>query len=101
MDRPKYFLGIEFAYTRDRMALSQRKCVLDLLQETDLLRCKPESAPFDQSLDFWDSSSPLLENANRYRRLVGKLIYLTVTRPNIAYIVKVLSQFMQEPRTVH
>ena len=97
MGRPKYFLDIEFAYTRDRMALSQRKYIL----ETGLLGCKPESTLFDQSLDFWDSSLPLLEDAGRYRRLVGKLIYLTVIRPDIAYIVGVLSQFMQEPRIVH
>ena len=101
MDRSKYFLDIEFAYTRDRMILSQRKYVLDLLQQTSLLECKPENTLFDQSLDFWDSSSPLLEDAGRYRWFVGKLIYLNVTRPNIAYIVGILSQFMQEPRTVH
>ena len=58
MDRPKYFLGIEFTYTRDKMALSQRKYALDLLQKTSLLRCTPETIPFDQS--FRDSSSPLL-----------------------------------------
>ena len=52
MDRPKYFFGIRFAYTRDRMALSQRKYALDLLQETGLLECKPETTPFDQNLDF-------------------------------------------------
>ena len=50
MGRPKYFLGFEFAYTKDRMALSQRKYTLDLLQETGLLGC--ETTSFDQSLDF-------------------------------------------------
>ena len=101
MGRPKYFLGIEFAYTRDRMALSQRKYALDLLQETSLIGCKPETTSFDQSLDFRDNFSPLLEDVGRYRRLIGKLIYLIVTRLDIAYIVGILSQFMQEPRTVH
>ena len=94
MGRPKYFLGIEFAYTKDRMTLSQRKYALDLLQETDFLRCKLETTQFDQSFDFWDSFSPSLEDAGRYKRLIGKLIYLTVTHPDIAYIVGILSQFM-------
>ena len=52
MGRPKYFLDIEFAYTRNRMTLSQRKYVLDLMQKTSLLGCKPENTPFDQILDF-------------------------------------------------
>ena len=50
---------------------------------------------------FWDTSSPLWEDANRYQRLLGKLIYVTVTRPDIVYAVSVLSYFMQEPRQVH
>ena len=50
---------------------------------------------------FWDTSFPLFEDANRYRRLLGKLIYLPVTHPNIVYAVSILSQFMQEPRRVH
>ena len=48
--KPKYFLGIEFAYIRDRIVLSQRKYALDFLQETGLLGCKPKTTPFDQSL---------------------------------------------------
>ena len=49
----------------------------------------------------WDTLSPLFDDANRYRKLLGKLIYLTVTRPNIVYAVSVLSQLIQEPRRVH
>ena len=43
MGKPRYFLSIEFAYANGKMALSQRKYILDLLQETGLLGCKPES----------------------------------------------------------
>ena len=43
MKKPQYFLGIEFAYAKDRMVLSQRKYVLDILQEMGLLECKPEN----------------------------------------------------------
>ena len=49
-------------------------------------------------LQFWETSSPLLEDANRYHRLLGKLIYLMATRPDIVYAVSVLCQFMQETR---
>ena len=101
MGTPRYFLGIEFAYQKGQMALSQRKYALDLLEETGLLGCKPATSPMESRPKFWDTDSPLLDDADRYRRLLGKLIYLTVTRPDIVYTVSVLSQFMQEPRQVH
>ena len=99
MGKPRYFLGIEFAYANGRMALSQRKYLLDLLHETDLLGCKPESTPIEQTPAFWDSSSDLLEDPSQYKRLIGKLIYLT--RLDISYAVSLLSQFMHKPRKVH
>ena len=98
---PRYFLGIEFAYQSGKLALSQRKFALDLLQEMGLLGCKPTTSPFEAQPKFWDTNSPMMTDANRYRCLLGKLIYLTVTRPNITYVVCVLSEFMHEPGMVH
>ena len=91
---PQYFLGIEFAYQSGKLALSQRKYHLDFLQEIGLLGCKARPK-------FWDTVSPMMADANRYRHLLGKLIYLIVTHPDITYFVSVLSQFMQEPRVMH
>ena len=88
---PKYFLGIEFAYKHGMLILNQCKYVLDIIEETCLLGCKPQSSPIDSKPQFWDSTSPPLTDANIYRRLVGKLIYLTVTRPDITYTVGLLS----------
>jgi hypothetical protein len=101
MGRPKYFLGIEVAYQRHGLLLSQRKYVLDLLEEVGLLGCKPASTPMEANVDLWRDDTPLLGDACRYRRLIGKLIYLTVTRPDITFAVGVLSRFMHKPREVH
>ena len=101
MGRPKYFLGIEFAYAKRKMMLSQMKYSLDLLQKTSLIGCKPESTPIDPTPAFWDSSTGTYEDVGRYRRLIDKLIYLPVTRPDISYTVGLLSQFMYEPRKIH
>ena len=98
---PRYFLGFEIAYRQGQMSICQRKYVLDLLEETGMLGCKPASSPMEQNVDWWDNATTLLEDADIYRRLVGKLIYLTVTRPDISYAVSILSQFMQAPRTIH
>lgn len=48
-----------------------------------------------------DSSSPPLSDPASYRRLVGHLLYLTITRPDLAYSVQALSQFMAHPSTEH
>ena len=98
---PRYFLGLEITYRQDQTVLCQRKYTLDLLEETCMLGCKPISSPMETNIDWWNKSTTLLEDARLYRRLVGKLRYLTVTRPDIAYAVSVLSQFMQAPRMVH
>ena len=66
-----------------------------------LLGCKPATSPLEAQPKFWDTDSPMMADANRYRRLLGKLIYLTFTHPDITYVVSVLSQFMHEPRDVH
>ena len=77
------------------MLLSQRKYTLDILKEAGLLGCKPEATPIEQNPPFWDTTSAAYQDVGQYRRLIGKLIYLTVTRPDITYAVGLLSQFMQ------
>ncbi|XP_071933222.1 uncharacterized protein [Coffea arabica] len=84
----KYFLGIEVAKSRKGIFLSQRKYVLDLLSETGKLGAKPASTPMIPNLQL-TKEGELLEDPGRYRRLVGKLNYLTVTRPDIAYSISV------------
>ena len=101
MGRPRYFLWIEFAYQKNKLMLSQRNYALDLLPKADLLECKPKSTPVVPNSYFWDDFSKLLKAPSRYKRLNGKLIYLIVTRLDIAYVVSLLSQFMHEPREVH
>ncbi|XP_078431720.1 uncharacterized protein LOC144703426 [Wolffia australiana] len=98
---PRYLLGIEIAHRRDQMVLCQRKYALDLLEEMGMLGCKPTISPMEANIDWWTGSISLLEDAGMYHRLVGKLIYLTVTRPDIAYAVSILSHFMHAPRLVH
>ena len=97
----KYFLGVEIARSKKGIFLSQRKYVLDLLTETGKLGAKPCSAPMTPGLQLWKDDGEPFEDPERYRRLVGKLNYLTVTRPDIAYPVSVVSQFMSSPTVKH
>ncbi|KAL1190135.1 Retrovirus-related Pol polyprotein from transposon RE2 [Cardamine amara subsp. amara] len=78
----KYFLGIEVCKFVDGLFLSQRKYVLDLLEETGKLGVRPAKTPIQESYKVCPEGEPLLE-VKQYQRLVGKLIYLTITRPDI------------------
>jgi hypothetical protein len=97
----RYFLGIEVARSRNGISLSQRKYTLDLLQDTGMLGCRPAFTPMDPNLKLSTESGDLLLNPSMYQRLVGRLIYLTNTRPDLTFVVSVVSQFMHAPRTAH
>ncbi|KAM2466681.1 hypothetical protein PS1_008581 [Malus domestica] len=93
----KYFLGIEVAHSREGIYLSQQKYVLDLLSETRMLACKPAETPIVQNHHLAIYPDQVPANREKYQRLVGRLIYLSLTRPDIAYVVSVVSQFMHSP----
>jgi len=86
----RYFLGLEVARPIKGIFLSQRKYVLDLLNETGKLNFKPLYLSMDPNVKFIREGAPM-DQPNQYRRLIGKLIYLTITKPDIYFTVQVLS----------
>ncbi|XP_019091158.1 PREDICTED: uncharacterized protein LOC109128742 [Camelina sativa] len=97
----KYFLGIEIARNEEGFMLTQRKYALDIVSETGLLGSRPAATPIEQNHHLASDSSPYIPEPASYRRLVGRLIYLANTRPDLSYSVHILSQFMQKPRERH
>ena len=97
----RYFLGIEVDRTKQGIFLSQQKYVLDLLKEFNMFHVKPLKLPMDSHVKLLPNSGDLLKDPTPYQHLVGKLIYLTITRPDIAFTIHTLSQFMQKPTTSH
>ena len=87
----KYFLGLEIAQSSLGMVMSQRKYVLDILEETGMLECKPVDTPMDPNVKLVPGQGEPLRDHGRYRRLVGKLNYLTITRPYISFPMSVVS----------
>lgn len=97
----KYFLGIEVARSTKGIFINQRKYILDILTDAGQSGCRPASTPMEQHLKLTADSGEPLSDPSPYRRLIGRLIYLTISRPDITFAVNLLSQFMQTPRVPH
>lgn len=101
MGELRYFLGIEADRSDAGIFMSQRKYIMDILHEYHMEGCKPLKLPMDAHVKLIHTSGTPLPNPEKYQRLIGKLIYLTITRPDISFIVHVLSQFMHAPSSAH
>ncbi|CAN6440401.1 unnamed protein product [Victoria cruziana] len=103
LGRLRYFVGIEVAYSKNGLTLNQRKYTLDLFKDTIKLGCKPVATHIEANhqMNIKDGESLEDKEKGTYQRLVGKLIYLTLTRSDITYAVNVVSQFMHAPSNTH
>ncbi|KAL8100531.1 hypothetical protein AgCh_032693 [Apium graveolens] len=97
----KYFLGMEVAQSSQGISVSQRKYTVDLLRETGKIGCKPVETPMDPNTKLMPRIDELADDNRRYQRLVGKLIYLTHTCPDISFDVSIVSQFLANPSVDH
>lgn len=97
----KFFLGFEVARSHTGIVLSQRKYALELIEESGLLACKPASTPMAPNLKLSAHLGEPLIDPTQYRRLLGRLIYLTNTQPDLCYAVNKLSQFIANPLVPH
>jgi hypothetical protein len=96
-----YFLGLEVTSSSDGYYLSQAKYASDLLSKAGLIDSKTVSTPLELNVKLNITDGEPLSDATLYRQLLGSLIYLTVTGPDLAYAVHLVSQFMSVPRSTH
>ena len=87
----KYFLGLEVARTTKGISLCKMKYTLEVLFNVGFLASKPAHTPMEQFAKFSSIEETNMADPGMYRRLVGKLLYLALTRPDIRYAVHKLS----------
>ncbi|XP_013607807.1 uncharacterized mitochondrial protein AtMg00810-like [Brassica napus] len=97
----KYLLGIEVSRGPDGFCLSHRKYTLDIITEAGMLGATPSSVPIELKHKLASVTCHVFENPEQYHHLVGRFIYLTSTRPDLSYLVHILSQFMKTPLLAH
>lgn len=83
------------------ISICQRKYALDLLHDTCLLGAKPTPTHMTKAHKFSTSNESFPTYPTGYRRLIGRLIYLCTTIPDLSYFVHQLNQFMSSPTTFH
>ena len=97
-----YFLGEEVYHSHADIVLKQHRYLRQLLETYNMSKCRPFSCPVDPNSKLSrEDNSPIFEDITKYRRLIGSLLHLTYTRPDLSYSVSILSQFSSAPRQSH
>eukprot|EP00253_Pinus_taeda_P023523 PITA_23523 len=96
-----YFLGLQVLQSKEGISLSQSKYACDILRHFHMEDCKPAPSPFQSGVKLSVSCTSPEVDATLYRQLVGKLLYLTHTRPDLSFAVGLVARFMQNPRESH
>ncbi|KAJ9544827.1 hypothetical protein OSB04_024534 [Centaurea solstitialis] len=96
-----YFLGIEVAQSKKGYFLSQTKYISDLFERAQLSDKKTVDTPLETNVHYTLTDGVPLSDLSLYRTIIGSLVYLTVTRPDIAHAVHVVSQTVTSPTIVH
>ena len=75
--------------------------MVEILKRFNMLECKAMNTPMDSNLKLLADDSSELVDVTQYRQIIGSLMYLTNTRPDICFAVNTLSQYLVQPRRVH
>ncbi|XP_024177774.1 uncharacterized protein LOC112183641 [Rosa chinensis] len=96
-----YFLGIEVSQSKDEIFISQKKYAENIIKKFNMLGCNSVATPLIANEKLKKEDGAKKADATKYRSLIGGLLYLTTTRPDIMFAASLLSRYMQEPSQIH
>lgn len=96
-----YCIGIEVWQTSKGIFISQQKYAAEILKAFGMIDAKPVGTPMEVNAKLSMEDSSVLVDIKKYRKLVGSLIFLCNTRPDICFAVGVISRFSNQPREAH
>lgn len=101
LGKMKYFLGVEVMQSSKGIFISQKKYAKEVLERFGMERCNPMQNPIVPGSRLVKDEGGTSVDATTYKQMVGSLMYLTATRPDLAYVVSLISRFMERPTELH
>ena len=95
------YLGVQFERGPTSIRMHQTEYATSILHQFGMDQCAPSQTPLPEGITLSKESATPPVDATLYRMLVGKLLFLTKTRPDITHAVSVVSRFMQNPQEAH
>jgi len=96
-----FFLGMEILQGKDEIFICQKKYSMEILKKFHMESCKPTTTPMNQKDKFSKEDGTAKVDEEKFRSLIGCLLYLTATRPDILHVTSLLSRFMHCPSEIH
>lgn len=100
LGKMKFFLGIEVMQTELGIHISQQKYAVEILKRFGLDDCNPVINPIVPGCKLFSDEGPKVDDTT-FKQMVGSLMYITTTRPDLQYVVSLISRFMSSPTEMH
>jgi hypothetical protein len=89
-----YFLGLQVWQSSEEIFLNQGKYVLEILKRFDMMDCRAMSTLMEKNLKLLADTSSEIVDVTLYRQMIGLLMYMTNTKPDICFVVNTLSEYL-------